>query len=127
MVVNENKQGVGIILTGLTGIRTIIAVFVVFLIVCFVSTLSGGEASIGGFSESPTAFKVVVTTSGAISVFAPADTPGHWETSGLFVSEQSEMFFCPMEKFGIIKYTFVPNDPIRCQSSVYAIVCRFMG
>lgn len=129
MTVNKNKQTFGN-LTSLVEKRTAVAMFLILLIVvCFVGTLSGGEASIGGFSENPapTAFKVTLTTDGAISVFAPADISGHWETNNLFFSEQAEMFFCPMERFGVIKYTFVPDDPVRCQSSVYAIVCRFAG
>ena len=115
-------------LTGLIGRKTaVVAVVLLLLIVCSVNILSGGEASIGGFSESPTAFKVVVTTSGAISIFAPADTVGHWEISGEHFSDQSAVLFSPMERFGIKKYTFVPDDPDRCRSSVYTIICKFAG
>ena len=127
MTENKDVKDAGISLTGLTEKKTAIVVFAVFLVVCSMSMLSGGEASIGGYGENPTAFKVVLTTDGAISLFAPADTPGHWETGGVFISEQSEMFFCPMEKFGVIKYTFVPDNPDRCRSSVYAVICRFAG
>lgn len=127
----DNKQiGIGKNLTGLVGKKmAIVALVILSLMVCSVSMLSGGESSIGGYSAdpAPTAFKVVASTDGAISIFAPANTPGHWEIGGEFFSDQSVVLFCPMERVGIKKYTFIPTDPTRCKSSVYAIMCRFMG
>lgn len=129
-MMTESKTVRGMNLTGLGLVEKKVAVVVLFVLIvaCFIGTLSGGEASIGGYgSESPTAFKVALTTDGAIAIFAPADTQGHWDTDGEYFSDQPEVFFCPMEEFGIQKYTFIPNDPDRCQSNVYAIVCRFAG
>ncbi len=128
---HDNKQiGIGKNITGLVGKKmAIVALVILSLLVCSMSILSGEESSIGGYStdSAPTAFKVVVSTDGAISVFAPADTPGHWKTSGEYFSDQPVILFCPLEKFGIEKYTFIPDDPDRRESSVYAIMCRFTG
>jgi len=109
-------------------VATILALAVI--LICFASVLSGGEASVGGYTytenPTPTAFKVIFSIDGAISIFAPVNTPGHWEVGGgeVFSDQSNALFFCPLERFGIEKFTFVPDDSRRCESSVYAIMCR---
>ena len=122
-----NKKS-SIDLTDLIGKRTVIVLAIaVFLLVCSVSIFSGEGASIGGYMDSPapTALKAAFSADGAVSIFAPANTAGHWEVGGEFFSDQTQVLFCPIDRFGIEKYTFVPEDPRICESSVYAIVCRF--
>ena len=138
MTENKDIKDVSAGLTGLiekrTAIVMIFAVFLVAYLYCSVSILSGEEeTSIGGYSENPapTAFRIAVTD-GAVSIFAPQkDTSeyilGHWEVNGEYFSDRSVVLFCPMKKFGMVKYTFIPDDPHGHQSSVYAVICRFAG
>lgn len=125
MTVNSRKT------TTVAAMLVVVAVLVAAM--CFISmsnteTKTAAAASIGGFSMTPTDSDSIVTSDGAISIFAPAGVPGHWETEGKFFSSASDIFFCPypMEN-GVREYTFIPDDPTFPESTVRATMRGFAG
>ena len=109
-----------------TTIAATLAVVILVAVMCFINisnTETKTAASIGGFSITPTNFDSVVTSDGAISIFAPAGVAGHWEIDGKHFSNDSDVFFCqcPLED-GVREYTFVPDE-----FTVRAITRGFAG
>ena len=120
--------------TTTTVVAMLVAVAILVAVMCFTSmsdteTKTAVAASIGGFSMIPTDSDNIVTSDGAISIFAPTGVPGHWETEGEFFSGDSDVFFCPgLMKDGTTReYTFIPDDPALPESTVRATMRGFAG
>ena len=119
-----------------TVVATFVAVAILVVVMFFFISTSNTEtktaavASIGGFDDMiPTDSDSVVTSDGAISIFAPTGVSGHWETDdGEFFSSSPNVFFCPYPMAnGVREYTFIPDDPTLPRSTVRAIIRGFAG
>ena len=65
--------------------------------------------------------KVGFSLDGALKITAP-ETAGHWKTENGYLTDQTEVYFCPIETIGVQKYTFIPDNPEVAESSVYSVV-----